>query len=213
MPTLHKSQYHAIHTAHFLSFFLLPALMTIATQATAAEPEPAALVPRPAKVDWQKGYVQLDSTRRSSLPTKPRKARPKCWPRSSVRQPRLRFPVRPMPALAGKLDNAIVLSLDPSLETALGKEGYRLEVLPTPIIRITAAAPAGFFYGGQTLRQLLPAGLRKTKYDAQLMWNFPAAGSKTGRGSPGAACSWTKPGTSSARSSSNTTSTCWPPTS
>ena len=31
--------------------------------------------------------------------------------------------------------------------------------LPTPIIRITAAAPAGLFYGGQTLRQFLPAAV------------------------------------------------------
>ena len=33
-----------------------------------------------------------------------------------------------MPTLGGKIGNAIVLALDPGLETALGKEGYRLEV-------------------------------------------------------------------------------------
>ena len=57
------------------------------------------------------------------------------------------------------MGDIIELTLDPSLETTLGKEGYRLDVLPPPIIRITAATPAGLFYGGQTLRQLLPAAV------------------------------------------------------
>ena len=71
----------------------------------------------------------------------------------------LPLPVQPMPTMGGRLGNAIVLTLDSTLETVLGKEGYRLDVLPTPIIRITAATPAGLFYGGQTLRQLLQTGL------------------------------------------------------
>jgi hexosaminidase len=47
--------------------------------------------------------------------------------------------------------------LDPG-QSLLGSEGYRLEVLPEKII-ISAFEPAGLFYGGQTLKQLMPDGI------------------------------------------------------
>ncbi len=50
--------------------------------------------------------------------------------------------------------SAIVLQLVDS-SAALGREGYRLEIQPQEIL-IQAAAPAGIFYGIQTLRQLWP---------------------------------------------------------
>ncbi len=52
---------------------------------------------------------------------------------------------------------AILLRLD-GLQDELGGEGYTLEVRPEGV-EIRAAAPAGLFYGAQTLRQLLPAGV------------------------------------------------------
>lgn len=42
-------------------------------------------------------------------------------------------------------------------EDALGGEGYRLDISPDAV-RLSAARPAGLFYGVQTLRQLLAAG-------------------------------------------------------
>lgn len=49
----------------------------------------------------------------------------------------------------------ISFALEPQLKRELGDEGYTLETRASGIA-IRAAAPAGLFYGAQTLRQLLP---------------------------------------------------------
>lgn len=54
--------------------------------------------------------------------------------------------------------NSIFLNLDPALEAKTGKEGYNLSVNKSKI-EISAAEPAGLFYGVQTLYQLLPPGI------------------------------------------------------
>jgi len=67
----------------------------------------------------------------------------------------------------------VSLAIDHSL-TRLGPEGYRLEVTRAGI-RIRAFAPAGIFYGMQTLRQLLPADImRETRVDG-VKWTVPVA--------------------------------------
>lgn len=67
--------------------------------------------------------------------------------------------------------NAILLSLLPELKKELGEEGYRLDIGAGA--RITAATPAGLFYGGQTLRQLLPAGAFAKARQAGAPWPLP----------------------------------------
>jgi hexosaminidase len=54
--------------------------------------------------------------------------------------------------------NSIFLNLDRSLAETTGKEGYNLSVKKSSI-EISAAEPAGLFYGVQTLYQLLPPGI------------------------------------------------------
>lgn len=49
----------------------------------------------------------------------------------------------------------IALDVETAVAHQLGPEGYRLEITPDRIV-ITAWEMAGFFYAGQTLRQLLP---------------------------------------------------------
>ncbi|MFF5444530.1 beta-N-acetylhexosaminidase [Streptomyces sp. NPDC012888] len=58
----------------------------------------------------------------------------------------------PLPVADGEGDG-IVLRLDPSAR-GLGDEGYRLEST-APAVTLTARTPAGLFYAGQTLRQLV----------------------------------------------------------
>jgi hexosaminidase len=57
------------------------------------------------------------------------------------------------------IKNSIHLYLNPSL-VELGREGYRLQVLPDSIL-IESSETAGVFYGIQTLRQLLPAEIEE----------------------------------------------------
>ena len=76
----------------------------------------------------------------------------------------------PVKANNSSAAKSIVLRLDTSLEQ-LKTEGYRLVAAPDQVV-ITAPAPAGLFYGCQTLRQLLPADIfSPTK--AAVKWTVP----------------------------------------
>lgn len=84
------------------------------------------------------------------------------------------------PALGHRLKQAasstgegrIQLALEPSHQERLGEEGYLLKVT-TGAVDIRAAAPAGLFYGAQTLRQLLPpAGCARQKVEG-VKWVVP----------------------------------------
>ena len=66
-----------------------------------------------------------------------------------------RLPV--VTARGGDAADGIALALTPG-DRALGNEGYRL-VVAREGVTVTAARPAGLFYGTQTLRQLLPAAI------------------------------------------------------
>ncbi|MFI1013337.1 beta-N-acetylhexosaminidase [Streptomyces sp. NPDC020965] len=61
---------------------------------------------------------------------------------------------------AGDAPRGIVLRVDPQLAERLGPEGYRLvtsDAADEAAVTVTGGAPAGVFWGAQTLRQLLGA--------------------------------------------------------
>ncbi|HSC29386.1 MAG TPA: beta-N-acetylhexosaminidase [Vicinamibacterales bacterium] len=67
----------------------------------------------------------------------------------------------------------IALRQQKALERTLGDEGYRLDVTPRSVT-IGAAAPAGVFYGLQTLRQLLPPEIYREAPVDGIEWRVPA---------------------------------------
>jgi hexosaminidase len=69
-------------------------------------------------------------------------------------------------------EREIVLAVDESLKSHLEPEGYTLKVT-SERIDLRAAGPAGLFYGGQTLRQLLPPEVFSDKRIEGVEWNVP----------------------------------------
>ena len=82
----------------------------------------------------------------------------------------------PMPVRAGGVMTAnignILLQLNKTEDMELGKEGYRLKVMPT-MVAISANQPAGLFYGAQTLLQLLPKDIESKSRVEQVAWEAP----------------------------------------
>ena len=68
--------------------------------------------------------------------------------------------------------NTVALAIDASLEASAGSEGYVLEVAADRVT-LKASAPAGLFYGIQTLRQLLPPAVFSPAKAADTAWTVP----------------------------------------
>ena len=59
------------------------------------------------------------------------------------------------------------------VQEGMPKEGYKLSVTPS-LITLTASQPNGFFYGVQTLYQLLPPAVYGKQLDKKANWSVPA---------------------------------------
>ncbi len=130
-----------------------------------------ALIPQPHSVEPAAGAFVL--TAETSITVSP--ATPAVTAVAEYLAARLRpatgfaLPVRPAEvAAAGPV---LALALDPA-DDALGAEGYALAVAPDSV-RLSAHAPAGLFYGVQTLRQLLPPDIESAAPQAG-PWPLPA---------------------------------------
>jgi hexosaminidase len=73
---------------------------------------------------------------------------------------------------AKAISPTILLSLNEKSDGSIGKEGYRLSVTPKNI-SIKANAPAGLFYGLQTLFQLFPKEIESTTPVKNARWILP----------------------------------------
>ncbi len=136
-----------------------------------ADPSAYLLVPKPLWVAVSSGTFDLNQTTR--LVAKPGAETEANNLAATLRLPTgFALPVETGPAGA----NGIVLELDRALEPELGGEGYQLAAKPDRIL-IRAAGAAGLFYGGVTLRQLLPPEACGTNRLSQALpdgWRIPA---------------------------------------
>jgi hexosaminidase len=149
------------------------ALLFLAGQVPAQKPSPEALsiMPRPANMEIGKGsflvvpktIIVLDSQLGEApqvgefLAAKLRRA--------------TGFALEIHPAAGPIPADAILLRTGDHL-SGLGSEGYQLSVSKNGV-KIEAAAPAGLFYGVQTLLQLLPAEIERAAAAQGITWSIP----------------------------------------
>lgn len=130
-----------------------------------------ALIPQPVKLEMTAGCFDLTKTTSLS-------AGPGAEVEARKLAASLRVPTGfDLPLANGAKTNCIALELDRSLEPQLGAEGYRLSITPTRVA-IRGASEAGLFYGGVTLRQLLPSEIfrtNKTSPASTVEWSIPSA--------------------------------------
>jgi hexosaminidase len=136
-------------TGRFLSSVAL--LLGLSFCQAAVDPGTPPIIPRPAKIETSPGTFELTE---QTIVIAGSEAESEARTLADVLRVPTGFPVPVGPAKPAA--SYIALELDRALESTLGSEGYLLSVQPTRV-SIRAAGEAGLFYGGVTLRQLLPS--------------------------------------------------------
>jgi hexosaminidase len=124
------------------------------------------LIPQPAEIQQSDGSFMLTKT--STIGFDSQESRKIAEMLSQKLIISTGFSIKPQQDKTG----SIQFNLNKVPVTLIGKEGYTLVSSPTGVI-ITANAPAGLFYGMQTLLQLLPKEI-ESKTVINIPWTIPS---------------------------------------
>jgi hexosaminidase len=145
----------------------MPAVVAFAVACSPPKVQPIALVPVPVSVRAQEGNFEVTSATRILVDSASREIGEML---AAYLRPATGFALAVVRDASGA---GISLRIDPSSGASLGSEGYRLRV-SSRSIELSASAPAGLFYGVQTLRQLLPPAVFGQEMARGVRWSVPA---------------------------------------
>lgn len=127
-----------------------------------------AILPKPARLDERSGTYKIPSNVTISVPA----GNPEVRQIAQLLADQLTKSSGYIPTVStGKSGKGI--SFVTAKGSALGEEGYKLTVSPKQVI-ITAEQPKGFFYGVQSLMQLMPAAVFSPSKVDGVTWSIPA---------------------------------------
>jgi len=150
----------------FLQWTIIAGLALATGRVPAASTRPA-IIPQPITVELRNDQFVIDAQTRivaeGPARAEARKLIDYLAPAMGYRLER---------ADAATTENVIRLQIQATLQDTLGPEGYRLDIRPDRI-DLRAAAPAGLFYGIQTLRQLLDLAIFSNQTVEGVRWTMP----------------------------------------
>ena len=149
-------------------------LLSLPPEASSQDLSRYPLIPWPQHLEARDGTFVLDSLTQVTLSdsgSEDLRAAAHFWAERVRRASGLPLPLA---EATGADSGTVAFVLDP--DVTADAEGYRLEVTPAGVT-LTAAAPAGLFYGVQTLRQLSPIGIERggvVRGTDATVWAIPA---------------------------------------
>jgi hexosaminidase len=129
------------------------------------------IVPRPVKVEVKRGHFILGSNTRVMIESESDAAVGVAVNLASKLRQVTGYALELERPEKRKYKDAILLRTSPGL-AKLGNEGYRLSVTKDEVA-IEAFAPAGLFYGVQSLYQLLPPEIERMAEVSGISWTVP----------------------------------------
>ena len=137
------------------------AIVSACSPATTGQMEEPALIPAPRQMKWEDNVFRFTARTTIGVDTAQKELLSIAEYLNEKVSTAMGHPLRVGP----KGNVCLTLVAD----TALGNEGYRLNIAPRHV-EIQAARPAGLFYGVQTLLQLLPKEIRATSWQKEVDW-------------------------------------------